>query len=96
MAPPAGGGEHRLVADPQRIRIAHLEHRQVEPAERLHQPEPALLIVGERMAEDGPPAAVVIQMVSASVIRYPMVAINPLSRMTTPLPARSVPSVSAV
>ena len=50
MMAAAAGGEHHLVAHLQAVGITHLERRQVEPAQRLHQAEAALLVVGQRMA----------------------------------------------
>jgi hypothetical protein len=53
MRSPAVPGDHHLVADLAGGGGAALERRQLEAPERLHQPEAARLVVGERETRDG-------------------------------------------
>src|SRR3546814_11465640 len=57
-APAALPGEHHLVALANRGGAAEFQRRQVERPERLHQPEPGLLVVAEDGAGHGAAAVV--------------------------------------
>ena len=53
LLPPAAGGQDAVIAGPQPIRIADLQRRQIELAQRLHQREPGLLVDRQRVAGNG-------------------------------------------